>query len=341
VTWPSGGSGYGDNQAGGPDSSGPQGVPGYQQQQQPYGQQQPAQPQPQQQPQYPGYNYGQPQYPGYPQQQPQPQYQQQQPYQSNYGGFGMYQQPPQGPPPRNRRTLTIVLTLVGVLVLAGVVTTVVLLARGGQPQAGERTQQPSPTTTATRKPLDPRVPGWQVAVSNRRNVAYDVPKTQWTKDDPDAIAGMGPSDGDFVTGTGAAYYMKGYCAGQTGSVRAGTAVTANDTEGPDQSAPDTAKHWATVAYKSDSGQAPDVKAEPAKQIKISDGKVSATLSVADVTTPKSANPCTPPSAKVYAAAVKTSDTGSVILVLFADQGVPNALTDDDAMKIMTSMRPSG
>jgi hypothetical protein len=332
VTWPSGGSGYGDNQAGGPDSSGPQGVPGYQQQ--PYGQQQPQQ----QPPQYPGYHPGQPQYPGY--QQQQPQYQQQQPYQSNYGGFGMYQQPPQGPPPRNRRTLTIVLTLVGVLVLAGVATTVVLLGRNGQPQAGDRTQQPAPTTTAGRKPLDPRVPGWQVAVSNRRNVAYDVPKAQWIKDDPDAIDGMGPSDGDFVTGTGAAYYMKGFCAGQATSVRAGTAVTANDTELPDQSAPDTAKHWATVAYK-DAAQVPTVAAEPAKQIKISDGKVSATLSVVDVTTPKSTNPCTAPNAKVYAAAVKTSDTGSVILVLFADQGVPNALTDDDAMKIMTSMRPGG
>ncbi|GAA3438761.1 hypothetical protein [Kutzneria kofuensis] len=328
MTWPSGGSGYGDNQAGGPDSSGPQGVPGYQQQQ-PYGQQA----------QYPGYTYGQPQYPGYPQQPPQ----YQQPYQSNYGGFGMYQQPPQGPPPRNRRTLTIVLSLVGVLVLAGVVTTVVLLTRNGQPQAGERTQQASapPTTSASRKPLDPRVQGWQVAVSNRRNVAYDIPKSQWTKDDPDAIAGMGPSDGDFVTGTGAAYYMKGYCAGQSGSVRAGTAVTASDNQGPDQSSPDTAKHWATVAYKADSGQAPDVKMEPSKQIKIADGKITATLSVADVTTPQSTNPCTPPSAKVYAAAVKTSDTGSVILVLFADQGVPNALSDDDAMKIMATMRPSG
>ncbi|MEV6604700.1 hypothetical protein [Kutzneria sp. NPDC051319] len=330
MTWPSGGgSGYGDNQAGGPDSSGPQGVPGYQQQQPPYGQQA----------QYPGYTYGQPQYPGQPPQQ-QPQYQQ--PYQqSNYGGFGMYQQPPQGPPPRNRRTLTIVLTLVGVLVLAGVVTTVVLLTRNGQPQAGDRTQTSAPPTTSGLKPLDPRVPGWQVAVSNRRNVAYDVPKAQWTKDDPDEIAGMGPSDGDFVTGTGAAYYLKGYCAGQAGSVRAGTAVTANDTEGPEQSAPDTAKHWATVAYKADSGQAPDVKLDPSKQIKISDGKVSATLSVAEVTPPKATNTCTPPSAKVYTAAVKTSDTGSVILVLFADQGVPNALTDDDAMKIMSSMRPSG
>jgi hypothetical protein len=327
VTWPSGGSGYGDNQAGGPDSSGPQGVPGYQQQ--PYGQQ----------PQYPGYNYGQQQqYPGYPQQQPQ----YQQPYQSNYGGFGMYQQPPPGKPPRNRRVLTIVLTLVGVLVLAGVATTVVLLTRDNHPQAGDNTQHATaPTTSPSRKPLDTRVPGWQTAVSNRRNVAYDIPKSQWTKDDPDDVAGMGPSDGDFVTGTGAAYYLKGYCADAASSVRAGTAVTANDNEGPDQSAPDTAKHWATVAYKSDSGQAPDVKLESSQQIKIADGKVTATLSIADVTTPKSTNPCTPPNAKVYAAAVSTSNSGSVILVLFADQGVPNALSADDAMKIMTSMRPAG
>lgn len=326
MTWPSGGPGYGDNQAGGPENPGPQGVPGY----------------PQQHQQYPGYSYGQQQqYPGYQQQQPQ----YQQPYQSNYGGFGMYQQPPQGPPPRNRRTLTIVLTLVGVLVLAGIATTVVLLTRGnGQPQAGERTQQASapPSTSATRKPLDPRVAGWQVAVSNRRNVAYDIPKAQWTKLDPDDVASMGPSDGDFVTGTGAAYFMKGYCAGQPNSVRAGTAVSANDNEAPDRSAPDTAQHWATVAYKSDSGQAPTVQMEPSQQIKIADGKVDATLSIADITTPPAAgNPCVPPQAKVYAAAVKTSDTGSVILVLFTDQGVPNALSDDDAKKVMSSMRPAG
>ena len=332
MTWPSGGSGYGDNQAGGPDSPGPQGVPGYQQP--PYGQQQ----------QHPGYPQGQqpPQYPGYPQQQPQYQQPYQQQYQSNYGGFGMYQQPPPGPPPRNRRVLTIVLVLVGVLVLAGIATTVVLLTRNDQPQAGENTKQATaPTTTASRKPLDPRVPGWQTANSTRRNVAYDIPKSQWTKSDPDEITGMGPSDGDFVTGTGAAYYMKGYCTSATSAVRAGTAVTANDTEGPDQSAPDTAKHWATVAYKSDSGQAPDVKSEPSQQIKIADGKVAATLSIADVTSPPSTNPCTPPTAKVYAAAVSTSNSGSVILVLFADQGVPNALSNNDAMKIMTSMRPAG
>lgn len=328
MTWPSGGSGYGDNQAGGPDYPGPQGTPGYQQQQ-PYGQQH----------SYPGYNYGQQQqqqYPGY--QQPQ-----QQPYQSSYGGFGMYQQPPQGKPPRNRRTLTIVLALVGVLVLAGIATTVVLLTRNGQPQAGDRTQQATaPTTTSALKPQDPRVPGWQVAVSNRRNVAYDIPKTQWTRKSPDEIVSLGPSDGDFVTGTGAASYLPGFCAGKSGSVRAGTAVTASDTEGPDKSAPDTAQHWATVAYKSsDASQATDVKLEPSQQIKIADGKVNATLSIADVTVPASTDPCVPRSAKVYAAAVSTSDTGSVILVLFADQDVSNALSADDAKKIMTSMRPAG
>ncbi|QUQ68106.1 hypothetical protein [Kutzneria sp. CA-103260] len=325
MTWPSGGSGYGDNQAGGPDYPGPQGTPG-QQQQQPYGQQH----------SYPGYTYGQqqPQYPGY---------QQQQPYQSSYGGFGVYQQPPQGKPPRNRRTLTIVLALAGVLVLAGIGTTVVLLTRNGQQQAGNQTQQATaPATTSALKPQDPRVPGWQVAVSNRRNVAYDIPKTQWTRKDSDDIVSLGPSDGDFVTGTGAASYLPGFCGGKPGSVRAGTAVTASDTEGPDKSAPDIAQHWAAVAYKSaDASQPTDVKVEPSQQIKIADGKVNATLAIADVAIPASADPCVPRSAKVYAAAVSTSDTGSVILVLFADQGVPNALSDDDAKKIMTSMRPAG
>jgi hypothetical protein len=324
VTWPNGGQGYGGSQAGGPDSPGPQGTPAYQQQ--PYGQQ----------PQYPGYS--QPQYPGYAQQQPQ----YQQPYQSNYSGFGMYNQPPQGKPPRNRRVLTIVLVLVGVLVLAGLATTVVLLARNNQPQAGDHTQQATtPSTPAVRKPLDPRTPGWQVAVSNRRNVAYDLPKEQWTKDDGDAIAGMGPTDGDFVTGTGSGYYMKGFCPGQTGAVRAGTAVTANDTEPPAQSAPDTAKHWATVAYKSDSGQAPGLTPEASKQIKVADGKIDATLAIVDVAVPASTSPCSSQTAKVYAAAVPTQNGGSVLLVLFAQQGVPNALSDDDAMKIVSSMRPAG
>jgi hypothetical protein len=192
-----------------------------------------------------------------------------------------------------------------------------------------------------RKPLDPRTPGWQVAVSNRRNVAYDLPKEQWTKDDGDAIAGMGPTDGDFVTGTGSGYYMKGFCPGQTGAVRAGTAVTANDTEPPAQSAPDTAKHWATVAYKSDSGQAPGLTPEASKQIKVADGKIDATLAIVDVAVPASTSPCSSQTAKVYAAAVPTQNGGSVLLVLFAQQGVPNALSDDDAMKIVSSMRPAG
>ena len=347
MTWPSGGQGYGGNQAGGPDSPGPQGTPGYQQQ--PYGQQpqQPGysqpppaaygQPQPpgHTQPQQPGLS--QPQYPGYAQQQPQ----YQQPYQqANYSGFGMYNQPPQGPPPRNRKVLTVVLVCVGVLLLAGVGTAVVLLTRNTQPQAGDHTTQATaPSTPAVRKPLDPRTPGWQVAVSNRRNVAYDLPKEQWTKDDGDAIAGMGPTDGDFVTGTGSGYYLKGFCPSQTGAVRAGTAVTANDTEAPAQSAPDIAKHWATVAYKSDSGQAPGLTPEPSKQIKVADGKIDATLAIVDVTVP--ASTCTSPTAKVYAAAVPTQNGGSVLLVLFAQQGVPNALSDDVAMKIVTSMRPAG
>jgi hypothetical protein len=219
----------------------------------------------------------------------------------------------------------------------------VLLTRNDQQQAGERTQQAAaPTTTSALKPQDPRVPGWQVAVSNRRNVAYDIPKTQWTRKDADDIVSLGPSDGDFVTGTGAASYLPGFCEGKAGSVRGGTAVTASDTQGPDKSAPDIAQHWASVAYKSsDAGQTTDVKLEPARQIKIADGKVAATLSVADVTIPASTNPCVPKTAKVYAAAVSTSDTGSVILVLFADQGVSNALSDADAQKIMTSMRPAG
>jgi hypothetical protein len=333
VTWPTGGQGNGGDQPG-QGSFGPQGNPGYQQ---PYGQ--------------PGYpQYGQPAQPGYGQQ-PQdqqapyqyPQAPYQQPYQSSYGGFGVYgQQPPPGPPPRNRRTLTIVLSLVAVLVVAGVVTTVLVLTKGGQPQAGDRTQQASssPSTPATLKPLDPRNPGWQVAVSNRRGVAYDLPKAQWTKEDPDQIAAMGPPDGDFVTGTGAAYYMKGFCAGSANSVRAGTAVTADDNNLPDKSAPATAQHWAQVAYKASSGQQPDITLEPSKTIKVADGKVSAVLAIADVTPHSTGDACSPPTAKVYVASVGPQSGGSVMLVLFADQGIPNAVSNSDAMKIMTSVRAS-
>ncbi|AHH94926.1 hypothetical protein GCM10010174_35310 [Kutzneria viridogrisea] len=281
----------------------------------------------------PGHGYpGQQQY-GY------PQYQQQ--YQ--YSGLGMYgnqpqQQPPK--PPRKTKALAIVLTLVGVLVVGGGVAIALVLSQKSQPTpVANGSSSAAPSTTAPLKPTDPRIAGWQTQVSNTRNVAYDLPKAQWTLRDPDDVLPLGPSTGDFVTGTGGATYMTGYCAGQSGSIRAGIAVTANDKDAPDKSAPATAAHWAKVAYQYSKGQPADITLEPSKTIRVADGATEAVLAVADATLHID-DACFPKTAKVYTAAVKTKQAGSVLLVLFADQGVPGAISEADAVKIMTSMRPA-
>ncbi|MBV9847449.1 MAG: hypothetical protein JOZ47_20610 [Kutzneria sp.] len=260
------------------------------------------------------------------------------PHSGAYGGLGVYGRPPEKPA-RSRKALLVASAAVAVMLIVVGVGAGILLSR----QRPEIHAVASPaTTSAALKPLAPRTPGWQTAVSNKRGAAYDVPKAQWALNDPDDIVGFGPpgGPGDVVTGTGAAEYMRGYCAGQPNSARAGTAVTAADNVPRDKSAPDIARRWAALAYHADNGPQPEVTLEPSKAIKVADGKVDATLAVADVTQPAATDPCTAKTAKVYATAVTGNQNGSVLLVLYADQGVPGALGDADVMKIMTSMRPS-
>jgi hypothetical protein len=255
------------------------------------------------------------------------------PQQYQYGGLGLYGSTPEpAKPPRGNKTLVVVLSLAAVLVAGGIATGVAVLNRPPDPVA---------VPAAPLKPLDARNAGWQVQKSSStRNVAYEVPKAQWTLKDPEDIQPLGPSNGDHVTGTGTAVYQVGYCSGSPTSVRAATAVTASN-DLPDKGAAATAEHWAKLAYANSSGKPIGLSLEAPKQIKVADGKIDATLVVADLTLNVD-DPCTPKTAKVYATAVTSSDNkGSVLLVLFADEGVPNAVSDSDAMKIMSSMRPSG
>ncbi|MBV9847446.1 MAG: hypothetical protein JOZ47_20595, partial [Kutzneria sp.] len=83
---------------------------------------------------------------------------------------------------------------------------------------------------------------------------------------------------------------------------------------------------------------PDVTLKPDRTLKIDDGALDATLAVADVTV-HSDNPCAPKTAKVYAVARPNKNTTPTVLVLLTDQGILDAVSGADAMKILTSMRP--
>ncbi|MEV4320248.1 hypothetical protein [Actinocrispum sp. NPDC049592] len=106
----------------------------------------------------------------------------QQNWQPTYQGLGYYQQPE---PPRNRKNLVMIFSIVAIVVIVAAVVTIVLLNRG----SGE-TPQTQPTTTsssarssaststsasAKTDPLRPRNSGWTVIKNDKARLIYEVP----------------------------------------------------------------------------------------------------------------------------------------------------------------------
>jgi len=255
-----------------------------------------------------------------------------------YGGLGVYRQQSRKTA-HGRRKLLVALTVTAVLVITGAA-----VAALNRDRAVRATPMPvsGPTTTSL-EPLDPRTPGWQTVISSGHAAAYDVPKPRWSLHDPDSRSIFTSANGDLVAdGTGVAEYMSGYCTGHPDSWHAISAVSLLPNVLQEQAAPQTATQWAKMAYTWNTTAPPEVAMEPPRSVPVSDGTRQATLAVADVTVHRT-NLCGPKTAKAYVAAVSSRDrnvsSGSTVLVLLADQDVPDALSDVDAMRIMTSLRP--
>ncbi|MBV8932776.1 MAG: hypothetical protein JOZ47_23490 [Kutzneria sp.] len=261
---------------------------------------------------------------------------------STYGGLGVYG-PPQPAAPARRSKPLLLTALTAVVVVGGVGTAALLTPHTSTVRATALPVANSAPKAPALKPLSARNPNWHVATSNARSIAYEVPKNQWKVEEPGTVLAVGDENSaqTLAGGTGAAVYMEGFCPGHPDSQRAMSVVNRRESVSPEQAAPDYAQHWADVEFLPK--RAAKVGLEPVKQIMVDDGKTPATLAIADIVTPASGDPCAAKTQKVYVAArpatAQSDSGGSVFLVLAADQGVPGALSEADAMKILTSMRP--
>jgi hypothetical protein len=238
------------------------------------------------------------------------------------GGYP-YDQPYPGQPgggyppaPRRRRTgLIVSLAVLGVLLVVGIVVGALYL-RGAPP---------------------PVVPGWQVATSSKRKLAYDVP-ANWKVVDEERIIGFEDSTGPKVGMTGVATYLDGYCAEASASWRAAAGfVTYQDTD-LNLVAADAARKWGHYGYLGPKEEPPQVDVGPPGPMTVNGIEGVYASSTVRVTVP---SPCAPPTARIHALALPSAEGGSYAFVIFSDQEVPDALPEQEARRILTTIRATG
>src|SRR5690606_23914711 len=178
----------------------------------------------------------------------------------------------------------------------------------------ERTEEPVISTPAV-------VPRYRAVVAPDSEAAYDVPAAG-------DYGGFG-SGGDSVAGTGGASEGMDYCPG---SPRARSLLTGS----PDSDAPaaalDTATRLARVAY---AAEAVPAVTEP---LRSQDGLLHGTFVEARGRVARPAPGCAP-EFSVYTFAT-SADTGSLVVVIAADTGVPGAAASATARRVFASLRPS-
>lgn len=304
-----------------------------------------------QQPYQPGYQ--QPNHPGqqYPQQYPQQPYQgyQDQQQQQFYGGY------PGGPqPPAPKKNKTALWVTIGALVLVIAVGVTLLFVLTGDedpaPQAAPTSSaavppppapspspsksSPPPTTEANNR-VDAVTPGWQGVLSTRDGVAYDLPPDNWDTR-PGFISGY---DAGSVKASihESTTFRPEVCAGVRGSNRGKAGFMTAGENAPDVAARGSVRLWAQAAGTGDDGKVPEVPLPATTQIPIDGGKIQATSSTVTFT-PPAGEDCPAPSVQVTSAAFKVG-TQTVCFLLVADQQVPDALSAEDAKKILASLRP--
>lgn len=303
---------------------------------------------------------GQPAQPAYSQQPPQQQ--PQQPYAAPQ--YAHPTQPPVPPPPGGGRKVALAVTgvVVAVAVIGTVAITVMHRVNASHDKANSAhasasapvTTVPSPTLggpDTTAGPAEPMYPGWQTQTQQEHGFRYDVPpvSARWTLVSPDVRVAYTDSKGNpQVVMSGTADYREGGCAsqgnanaiGQAGKGQLATVGTQGSSGGTLQAnARNVAGNWGFMAYGgTDPGHKPHVtvtKAVPWKHNGI-DG-YTATATVTGIYRP---SPCVPATATARGISQRLADGTISEWVLYADQGVPDALTPAEIGKIMSTVRPA-
>jgi len=309
---------------------------------------------------YPGGN-------GWPEQQPQQPYQQQPPQQGyppqNPPQYGQYPQDPQQPyegyqqfpqqtyqgfapepPKKSKKGLWIGLGAFVLVIAVG--ATLFFVLRDGddpQPQAGPPpSSAPVPPSSSASKPpssssgapkdnkVPSTTPGWQGILSAKDKTAYDLPASGWETKPGQSVA---YNEGEFkMVIHEVSTYKLGACPDSQGSNR-GVVGFATAGQIPVENA---ARGAVRLWIQSATGKA-DVPMPDVKQVPIASGAIQAVSSTGTFS-PLETEECRAPSVKITSAAFKSGDQ-TICFVMAMDQGTPDALPEEDAQKILASLRP--
>ncbi len=196
----------------------------------------------------------------------------------------------------------------------------------------------------------PLVAGWQTQAHEEHHFRYDVPgkAEKWQTFAPaQALSYTDDQGKPIVVMTGTANYREGGCASSAnpkafGEAGKGQLATVGTTGGGKEgslteNARNWAGNWGFAAYGGP-GNKPKVKVGPAKPWK--HNGIDGYTATAEVTVANRASTCVPATAVVHSIAQKLPDGTMHGWVIYADQGVPNALTNDQITKIMNTVRPT-
>jgi hypothetical protein len=268
---------------------------------------------------------------------------------------GGYSGPPA--PPRSRKGLY---AAIGAVVALAVIGGAAFVFLGG----GKKSDDAKPASTATQAPPPPptgqgpnstqgnktMIPGWQTESDATNGFAYDVPpaSAQWKVfPAPDIVSYVDSSGKPIVAMEGTADYREGGCASQAnpnafGSAGKGQLASVGTQGGQvDNVAKEAylaAGNWGFAAYGGKSNP-PKMTVHQATPWNVNG--IHGYTATADVTITNRPSACVPPKAVARSIAYQLKDGTIHEWVIYADQGVPNALTPADIDKIMKTVRPYG
>ncbi|WP_237735911.1 hypothetical protein [Streptomyces sp. AA1529] len=198
---------------------------------------------------------------------------------------------------------------------------------------------------------EPMVEGWQTQTSQKHHFRYDVPAKaeKWkVLDKGTALSYTDKAGKPIVVMTAAANYREGGCSSHPnpdaiGQASKGQLATVGTTGGGkegslQENARNWAGNWGFAAYGGKDHK-PKIEVSQAKPWK--HGGIEGYTATAQVTVTNRPSACVPPKAVVHSIAQKLPDGTMHGWVIYADQGVPDALNADDIKKIMNTVRPTG
>ncbi|KNB50362.1 hypothetical protein AC230_26335 [Streptomyces caatingaensis] len=216
----------------------------------------------------------------------------------------------------------------------------------GAPQTpGASGDANSPAPSGYRPPA-----GWQTQTYERHGFSYDVPgqDAKWKLLPGDTMISYTEKGKPVVAMTGTANFREGGCAsnpnpdtfGEAGKGQLATVGTTGG--GKDGTLQDNARNWAgnwgVMAYGGLGANKPKIQVSQATPWK--HNGVEGYTATAKVTVTHRPSSCVPPTAIVRSIAQKLPDGTFHGWVIYADQGVPNALPEAEIDKIMNTVRPA-